>query len=165
MRRIATCLLAAALAATGAGELHAQADVLDIGVHAVRADDILEGVTGVGGQLAVNVPTLPLTLRGAVDRFFPDCPGEADGDCGAWGFTVDGNLHLPVPVLSPYASVGVVRRSVDPGDPLAETAETGWALGGGVRFSLGGLALFGEGRRELMDELEDGWVFRLGLVF
>lgn len=143
----------------------AQADVLDLGVHMTRATDIFDGATGIGGQLAVTLPGLPLTVRGAVDRFFPDCPEGSDDDCGAWGFTVDGNVTLPVPVLSPYASAGLVRRSVDRGDPLGDRSETGFALGGGLRLGLLGLDAFGEVRREMMDEQEDQWMFRVGVVF
>lgn len=167
MKTMRMLALAAALGATtvlpAAGT--AQTDVLDLGVHAVRADHLLDGSTGIGGQVALNIPGFPLSLRGAVDRFFPDCPQGSADDCAAWGFTVDGNLTLPVPVLSPYLSAGVVRRSVDPGDPLVETSETGMALGGGVRLALFGLDLFGEARRELMSELDDTWMFRAGLVF
>lgn len=166
MTRLLTVVLVSA-AATLAGPAIAagQADVLDLGIHAARASDIHDGATGVGGQLGVTLPGFPLTVRGAVDRFFPDCPDEVDGDCGAWGFTVDGNLSLPLPVLSPYASAGFVRRSVELSDPLGETSATGFALGGGLKLGLPGLSVFGEMRREIMNDLDDQWMFRLGLLF
>lgn len=166
MKRMFTLLLVSGTAATAHPDLAAaQTDVLDFGVHAVRASDVFDGVTGIGGQLAINVPGLPLTIRGAVDRFFPDCPEGVDDDCGAWGYTLDGNLALPLPVLSPYGSAGWVRRSVDPGDPLGETSDTGLALGAGLKLGLLGLNVFAEGRREIMDDLEDQWMFRVGLLF
>ena len=165
MKTLPPLLVAGALVAVGPAAAAAQ-DVLDVGVHVARATDVLDGSTGIGGQLAVNLPGFPVTVRGAVDRFFPDCPDDATDDCGAWGFTVDANLALPVPVLSPYASAGLVRRSVDFGDPTEpEAAEAGFALGGGVELGLLGLNAFGEARYEIMDGLDDTWMFRLGLLF
>ncbi|HZD06191.1 MAG TPA: hypothetical protein VE173_14870 [Longimicrobiales bacterium] len=148
----------------------AQTDVFDFGIHMVRATDIFDGATGVGGQIAVNLPALPVTFRGAVDRFFPDCPEGSSGeatDCGAWGFTVDANLALPMPILHPYLSGGLVRRSVDLGDPLAEIDEvrTGVALGGGLELDVLGVGAFGEARYELRNGPDDEFVFRLGVVF
>lgn len=166
MKHVFTLLIAWATAATvHPAVAAAQGDVLDFGIHAARASDVFEGATGIGGQVAVNLPGFPLTVRGAVDRFFPDCPEDVADDCGAWGFTVDGNLAFPLPVLRPYASAGLVRRSVDPGDPPGETAEAGLALGAGLQLGLLGLNVFAEGRREIMDDLEDQWMFRLGLIF
>jgi hypothetical protein len=162
-------LLAAGLVATLASPsvARAQTDIIDVGIHVVRASDIFDGSTGLGGQVAVRPPALPVSLRLAVDRFFPDCP-EIDGggdDCGAWGFTVDANLAFPMPMLRPYASGGFVRRSIDPGDPLEQTAKKGIALGGGLELALLGLSAFGEARYEIMDSVDDGWMFRLGFLF
>ena len=149
-------------------EARAQTDVLDVGVHAVRASDILDGSTGLGGQVAVRLPAFPVSFRLAVERFFPDCPdidGNSVDDCGAWGFTLDANLAFPMPVLRPYASGGLVRRSIDLGSPLGDASEEGIALGGGLELGLLGLNAFGEARYEIMDAVDDGWIFRLGLVF
>jgi hypothetical protein len=146
----------------------AQTDIIDVGIHLARASDILDGTTGLGGQVAVRPPGLPLSLRLAVDRFFPDCPeieGGSGDDCGAWGFTVDANLAFPMPMLRPYASGGLVRRSIDPGSPLEDADEEGIALGGGLELNLLGLNAFGEARYEILDSVDDGWVFRLGFVF
>lgn len=168
MKRLSTLLVAAltaaAVLARDATPVSAQMDLLDLGVHLARANDIYDGSTGIGGQVGVNLPAFPLSFRVAVDRFFTDCPEEID-DCGAWGFTVDGNLAFPLPLLSPYASAGLVRRSVDPIDPLAETSHTGFALGAGLRLGLVGLNAFGEMRRELIDGFDDQWMFRLGVLF
>lgn len=161
-------LLAAAVLALP-GRARAQDGVLGFGVHVTRANDLLDGATGVGGQIAVRLPALPVTFRGAVDRFFPDCPEDEQGveidDCGAWGFSVDANVPLPMPVLRPYASGGLVRRAIDLGDPLGDSSETGLALGAGLELNLLGLGAFGEGRYEIFDEAGDGWVFRVGVVF
>lgn len=166
MKRTLTLLVVSGtLAAVQADPAAAQTDVLDLGVHLARASDIHDGATGIGGQLAVTLPGLPLTVRGAVDRFFPDCPAEVEGDCGAWGFTADANMALPIPVLSPYASAGLVRRSVEVGDPLGDRSETGFAVGAGLHLGLLGLEAFGEMRREIMDQLENQWMFRLGVLF
>lgn len=145
----------------------AQTDLLDVGIHVARASDILDGSTGLGGQVAVRPPFLPVSLRLAVERFFPDCP-EIDGgsnDCGAWGFTVDANLAFPMPMFRPYASGGLVRRSIDVGSPLGGTAKEGFALGGGLELRLLGLNAFGEARYEIIDSVDDGWMFRLGVIF
>lgn len=162
--------LAACLAITMSKpeEAQAQTDLLDLGVHAVRASDILDGSTGLGGQVALRPPGFPVTVRLAVERFFPDCPdidGESADDCGAWGATLDANLAFPMPVLRPYASGGLVRRSIDLGNSLGDAAEEGIALGGGLELSLLGLNAFGEARYEILDAVDDGWIFRLGLIF
>lgn len=149
-------------------DVRAQTDLIDIGVHAVRASDILDGTTGLGGQVAVRSPAFPVTLRLAVDRFFPDCPdieGASNDDCGAWGLTLDANLAFPMPVLRPYASGGLVRRSIDLGSSLGDAAEAGIALGGGLELGLLGLNAFAEARYEILDSVDDGWIFRLGLLF
>jgi len=138
--------------ALGASQAQAQA----IGVQGSWGSD---SDLGVGARLEYNLPNLisstgPLAntfLIGSFDYFFMDCPEGLD--CG-W---MEGNLNLAVPVgtssLRPYAGAGlnvaVVKVSVDGFDASESATEVGLNVLGGLRFNLGGLSTYGEGRFEL----------------
>lgn len=112
---------------------------------------------GLGARLEVGVPNL-FTSTGALantyfigsfDYFFIDCD-----ECTYW--EINANLAVPVAAsgVDPYLGAGlnVAHFSVDFDSPLSDEAsdtEVGVNLLGGIRFPLGNLSSFLEGRLEL----------------
>ncbi len=160
MDRRALCIVLAA-AGLGAGSPEASAQ-LNPGIHVARASDAFGGVNGVGGSVELSFPLFPIDLFVAGDYFFPDC-GSAD-ECSFLGGSADLHLSLPVPVLTPYVTGGLVYRRTDLGQGAGATAETG--LGGGVGAHLGTLVVgaYAEVRYEVVDP-DDQVVFRIGIRF
>jgi hypothetical protein len=80
------------------------------------------------------------------------------------GGSADLHVGLPIPVLTPYATGGLVYRRTDVGGGAGVVAKTGY--GAGVGVNLGGLVLgaYAEVRYEVVDP-QDQIVFRLGLRF
>jgi len=159
IRRAACLALVPAALLAGAPEARAQ---LNPGIHVARATDTFGGSNGVGGSVELSFPVFPIDLFVAGEYFFPDC-GTAD-ECSFMGGSADVHLGLPVPVLAPYATGGLVYRRTDTGGGAGAVAKTGW--GGGVGVHLGTLVLgaYAEARYEVVDP-EDQFVFRLGLRF
>lgn len=136
------------------------------GVQANWSDDF---DFGVGGRVEVDLPNLftdqgPFSrtyLIGSFDYFFPDCGAQdepvSDFDCSYW--EVNAGLAIPLAAASvdPYVGAGlnIARFSVDysgdvPGVDLgADDTEIGLNLLGGLRFPIGGISAYGEGRLEL----------------
>lgn len=135
---------------------------LNPGIHVARATDSFGGTNGVGGSVELSFPLFPIDLFVAGDWFFPDC-GTVEG-CSLVGGSADLHLGLPIPVLTPYATGGLVYRRTDEGGGAGAVAKTGY--GGGVGVHLGALVLgaYAEIRYEVVDP-EDQVVFRLGLRF
>lgn len=112
---------------------------------------------GVGARIELGLPNLltssgPLAstfLIGSFDYFFIDCD-----ECTYW--ELNGNLAVPIAASSvdPYVGAGlnVSRFSIDfesdlPGfDVDGSSTDIGLNLLGGLRFPVGGLNAFGEGR-------------------
>ena len=139
-------VFAAVTAALVIGTADAQAQAF--GVQGSWGDDT---DLGIGARLELGLPNLltsegPLAntfLIGSFDYFFPDfC--DAFDDCSYW--EINGNLAVPITssTIDPYAGAGlnIARMSVL---DSSET-EVGLNLLGGLRFNLGGLGAFGEGR-------------------
>ena len=128
------------------------------GLHVARAADAFGGVNGVGGSLQVTVPVLPVDFFVAGEYFFPDCDG-----CSFWGGSADVHVTLPIPVVTPYATAGLVLRNTDQSDTRERTG--GFGLGAGVDLHLLKVGAFAEGRYEIMNGSGDQLVLRLGIRF
>lgn len=159
MRRTPIVTLAVALLVASASQVQGQ---MNPGIHVARATDAFGGTNGVGGSVELSFPVFPIDLFVAGEYFFPDC-GTVD-DCSFSGGSADLHVKLPIPVLTPYATGGLVYRRTDPGGGAGAVAKTGW--GGGVGVHLGALVLgaYAEARYEVV-EPEDQVVLRLGLRF
>jgi len=128
------------------------------GLHVARATDSFGGVNGVGGSIELNVPVLPVNVFFAGEYFFPDCD-----ECSFWGGSADLHFALPIPVVTPYGTAGLVMRGTHASDTTVRTG--GLGLGAGVHLGMLALGVYAEGRYELMDGSDDQAVFRLGLRF
>jgi hypothetical protein len=146
------------LSATSVHATEAQAQIHP-GVHVARAADSFGGgVNGVGASVEVGLPLLPVDLFVAGEYFFPGCD-----NCSLWGGSADVHLALPIPVLTPYASAGLVMRNTEVSDTTERTGGIG--ICGGVNLSGLVIGAYGEGRYEFMDGDGDQLVFRIGLRF
>ncbi|HKJ01920.1 MAG TPA: hypothetical protein VJ997_05675 [Longimicrobiales bacterium] len=132
------------------------------GVHLAQAADVFGGSLGAGASLQVSFPLFPMDVFVAGEYFFPDC-GTADG-CGYLGGSADLHFRLPVPVLTPYATGGIVYRRFDAGDGSDAVANTGFGLGAGVNLGTLVLGAYAEARYEFVDP-DDQLVFRVGIRF
>jgi len=143
---------------------------LSYGGHVVEARDAFGGARGLGARVGVSVPLLPLRAYGTAEYFRPDC-GPLDR-CGLSGVSLDVNYAiLPIPLLSPYLTGGVVARRVHPGPAAADLSGDGEAfsdrgvhLGVGITAGAAGFRLFGEARYEFVRAPERQVVMRIGLL-
>ncbi|MGH8543052.1 MAG: hypothetical protein ACREX3_05340 [Gammaproteobacteria bacterium] len=154
-RRSLSLALALAAVFSLPPEAHAQ---INPGLHVARAADSFGGVNGVGGSLQLSLPVLPADLFLAGEYFFPNCD-----DCSFWGGSADVHFNLPVPIITPYGTAGLVLRNTDASDTKVRTG--GLGLGAGLNLSTPVVGAYVEGRYELMDGSGDQLVFRLGLQF
>ncbi len=159
IRRNACLAMALAALCAAAPEARAQ---LNPGIHVARATDSFGGTNGVGASVELSFPVFPIDLFVAGEYFFPDC-GTVD-DCAFMGGSADLHLGLPIPVVTPYVTGGLVYRRTDVGGGVGAVAKTGY--GGGVGLNLGALVLgaYAEVRYEVVDP-DDQVVVRLGLRF
>ena len=101
----------------------------------------LDGSFGVGGRIGAEVPALPIGAYGSLTYYFPDgC------DCSYWTGSVFGKLGLPLPVIAPYALLGIQRRASKVGN--LSDSENGFFAGVGVGLG----ALFLEATFEFKEE-------------
>ncbi|HSG08425.1 MAG TPA: hypothetical protein VLA36_08705 [Longimicrobiales bacterium] len=157
-RALVSALFAVALLGSAPG---AQSQ-LNPGLHVARASDVFGGSNGVGASLELDFPLLPIDVFVAGEYFFPDC-GSADG-CGYMGGSADLHFTLPVPVLTPYGTAGIVYRRSDAGDGADAVGHTGFGLGAGLNLGTLVLGAYAEARYEFVDP-EDQMVLRVGLRF
>jgi hypothetical protein len=134
----------AAAIAIGTADAKAQA----FGIQGSWGDDT---DLGIGARIELGLPNLLTSqgpfantfLIGSFDWFFPDFCDDLD-DCSYWEI----NTNLAVPITSstidPYAGAGLNIAHVSLFD--ASDTEVGLNLLGGLRFRVGGLGAFGEGR-------------------
>jgi opacity protein-like surface antigen len=155
-----TALIAALLALGGTGDAAAQR----FGLQASYADD-----TDFGAGARIEIP-FALSDAGVLSRafgvgsfdwYFPDCEnfvglGDTEIDCSYW--EINANIAVPFTVaasVTPYAGAGVnvARVSVSAENEIGDfddsETEIGANLLGGLRFPLGGLAMYTEARAEL----------------
>ena len=152
-RRVLPVALVFAAVVPLAPEARAQ---ISPGLHVARATDSFDGVNGVGGNLELRMPALPVAFVVAGEYFFPACDG-----CSLWGGSADVHLTLPLRTVSPYGTAGLVLRNTDVSDTRVRTG--GLGLGGGANLTTLVLGAFAEARYEILDGSVDQFVFRLGL--
>lgn len=132
------------------------------GIHAARAADAFGGANGVGASLELGFPLFPVDVFVAGDYFFPDC-GSIEG-CRYMGGSADLHFKLPVPVLTPYATAGLVYRRFEAGAGAPAESNTGFGLGAGVHLNTLVLGAYAEARYEFVDP-DDQVVVRVGIRF
>lgn len=158
-RRILSTLVGLVAVAVSAPDVHAQ---INPGIHVARAADAFGGANGIGGSLELGFPLFPIDLFVAGEYFFPDC-GPTD-DCGYLGGSADLHLGLPIPILTPYATGGLVYRRYEAGGGAAAVANTGFGAGVGVNLGTLVFGAYAEARYEFVDP-DDQLLFRVGLRF
>lgn len=147
-----------ALAVVVSAAAAAPASAQRFGVHANWADDV---DFGIGARMEVDAQGLftddePFSrtfFLGSFDYFFPDC---GSFDCNYWEI----NAGLAIPIIAadidPYVGAGINIASFGYDEDLPDEfdfggsdTDVGLNLLGGIRFPLGNLSAFGEGRLEL----------------
>lgn len=132
---------------------------LSVGLHVARAQDVFEGANGLGVGAEAGVPLFPVSVRAAADYFFPDC-GSAEG-CSFLGGSLNVNVALPIAVLRPYVTGGLVYRRFEADDASDPESDTGLGAGVGLDLDPVLFKLYVEARYEWVDP-DDQWVLRLG---
>jgi hypothetical protein len=132
------------------------------GIHLAQAADVFGGALGAGASLELGFPLLPVAVFVAGEYFFPDCV-TADG-CGYLGGSADLHVKFPFPVLTPYATGGIVYRRYDAGAGADAVANTGFGVGAGVNLGTLVLGAYAEARYEFVDP-DNQLVFRVGIRF
>lgn len=158
-RTVFAAAVLAGVLSVGAQPLEAQ---LRPGIHAARAADVFGGANGLGASVEVSFPLLPVDLFVAGDYFFPDC-GSQSG-CSYMGGSADVHFTLPFPVLTPYATGGLVYRRYDGGDSVDAVTNTGFGAGVGVNLGTLVLGAYAEARYEWVDP-DNQLVLRIGIRF
>jgi len=108
---------------------------------ATDVENPFNGTFGVGGRVGFEPPLSPIGVYGSVTYYFP-----SDSDVNYWTGSIFGKLGLPLPVVSPYAVVGLQRRATSVGS--LDESDNGFFAGVGVSLS----SLFIEGTMEFNDE-------------
>lgn len=156
MKALRMGLATVALMAVGAAGAEAQR----FGVQANYGTDF---DFGVGARVEIPVAftstgTFSQTfLIGSFDYFFWDCEAGDDIDCSYWEVNANAAVPIAASGINPYVGAGlnIARISFDtdvniPGfDFGASATEVGLNILGGLRFPLGGMSAYGEGRFEL----------------
>jgi len=131
------------------------------GVFGAYAQDVFDGTPGVGAQLGLDVPILPIDIYGSGTWFRPGCDG-----CKMKGWSVGVTLRpFPFPVARPYVVGGLTSRDLE--DPMAgsDIDASGAFAGGGLDLALVGFRFFAEARYEFLDGPLEQAVLRAGLLF
>lgn len=131
------------------------------GVFGAYAQDAFDGAPGVGVQLGLDVPILPIDVYGSGIWFLPDCDG-----CEMKGWSVGVTLRpFLFPIARPYVVGGLTARQLD--DPVAGSVidTSGAFAGGGVDLALAGFRLFAEARYEFLEGPLEQAVVRAGVLF
>jgi hypothetical protein len=128
----------------------ADAEAQAFGVQGVWGDDT---DFGIGVRAEWNLTNV-FTNQGPFSRtflitefnyYFPDCDPI---DCNFW--EINGNIAVPITAqtIDPYVGLGlnIAHASVEAGDFEGDDTEVGLNLLGGLRFNLGTLGAYTEGR-------------------
>jgi opacity protein-like surface antigen len=132
-------------------------------VQASWADDVDLGIggrieIGLDNKIATSGPLSRAFFITSFDYFFWDCDEGSslyEVDCSYWELNPGIGVPLPATGLNPYVGAGlnIARASVDlnvPGfEDDASDTEIGLNLLGGLKFNIGSLPSFVEGRLEL----------------
>jgi hypothetical protein len=136
------------------------------GVFGARARDSFGGTNGIGAEVGVSLPVIPLEVFGAGTLFYPACSG-----CDLNGWSLGVNLTvLPIGVLKPYLSFGRTWRDLEDPSVGLITDDDGLFAGVGLEIGLRRAGIFAEGRYEFLTETVGSspdlrqWVFRAGLM-
>jgi opacity protein-like surface antigen len=142
MKRIVCCLLALGLAIPlSAGALEAQFRLIRSGL-AVGPSTPVGGFGDVAdpgfhamGVLAVNVPLLPLGVRG--DLMYQQLPATDRGHYRQVAGVVHARGRLPLPIVSPYVLAGMgLYHQRHPDTPLTDrdtSTNVGYSVGAGLQ--------------------------------
>jgi hypothetical protein len=128
------------------------------GIHVARATDSFGGVNGIGGNVLLKLPVIPIDVLLAGEYFFTGCD-----DCSLWGGSADVHFNLPIPLLTPYGTAGLVLRHTTVSDVQVRTG--GLGLGAGLNLNALVVGAFAEGRYEFMSGGEDQFLIRIGVRF
>ena len=130
------------------------------GVFGAYAQDAHDGTAGVGAQLGLDIPILPVDVYGSGTWFFPGCDG-----CDLRGWSVGVTLRpFPFPLARPYVVGGLTSRDLE--DTAGGVVNSSGAFAGvGLDVALVGFRLFAEGRYEFLDGPLEQAVVRAGLLF
>ncbi len=151
MKALRMGVAALALMAVGAGAAEAQR-------FGVQANYSTEVDLGFGGRVEIDVPftstgTFSRTfLMGSFDYFLWDCDGFDELDCSFWEINANVGVPLVASGVDPYVGAGITygNANVDVdtpfGDVGGDSSDVGLNLLGGLRFPLGSLSAYGEGR-------------------
>jgi hypothetical protein len=146
MKMFRTVAAAAAMLVIGASGAQAQA----IGIQGVWGDDTDLGLGarlewGLNNVFTNQGPFSRTFLITELNYFFPDCDPI---DCGF--LEINANVAVPITAntIDPYAGLGlnIARFSVEVGDDDESETEVGLNLLGGLRFRMGNLGAYTEGR-------------------
>jgi hypothetical protein len=157
MKALRMGLATVALMAVGAAGAEAQR-------FGVQANFGTETDLGVGARVEIPIAfastgTFSQTfLIGSFDYFFWDCEdgGFSEIDCSYWEINANAAVPLVASGINPYVGAGLNygNYSIDFDGPLGDFgfgsgSEIGLNILGGLRFPLGGLSAYGEGRFEV----------------
>ena len=133
------------------------------GVFGAWAQDAFDGTVGVGVQLGLSIPILPVDVYGSGTWFLPDCD-----DCKLKGWSLGVALRpFPFPVARPYVVGGLASRNLEDPDPAAglDLDSSGAFVGVGLVLALVAVRLFTEVRYEFLDGDLGQAVVRAGVLF
>ena len=131
------------------------------GVFGAYAQDAFDGTPGVGAQLGLDIPILPVDVYGSGTWFLPSCDG-----CEMKGWSLGVTLRpFPFPVVRPYVVGGLASRDLEGPAAGSVINASGAFAGVGVDVALAGFRLFAEGRYEFLDGPLEQAVVRAGLLY
>ena len=131
------------------------------GVFGAYAQDAFDGAPGVGAQLGIDVPILPIDVYGSGAWFLPDCEG-----CEMKGWSVGVTLRpFLFPIARPYIVGGLTARDFEDSVAGLTLDESGAFAGVGLDVALAGFRFFAEARYEFLDGPLAQAVARAGLLF
>lgn len=115
-------------------------------------DRDLSGTFGIGGRVALSLPTSPIGAYGGFTYYFPDCDLA---DCSYWTASIAATLGIPIPLVSPYVVGGWQFKSYDLSlEGFESSTENNPFVGLGVQFGVG-VNVFLEGVFEFEGGLDD----------
>ncbi len=131
------------------------------GLFGAWAQDAFDGTAGVGAQLGLDIPILPVDVYGSGTWFLPDCD-----DCKLKGWSLGVTLRpFLFPIARPYVVGGLTSRDLRNPAAGLDMDSSGAFAGVGLDLALVGFRLFAEGRYEFLDGELGQAVLRAGVLF